>query len=360
MPTKEFVGVSSDFRIRLIGGHIYRAVLQKNQYGGFQISEELKRSQRKPDKKTSDIYVGLVLLLIISGIALMYESWIGHALIAIVSLLLIVRTLTTGAMIKRRIKSKPGNVFRLHRRNGIYFGAFILGSFIYGLLMKLQHGDSILSSVHGKLGLIIVLIVIFQVIPSLVLKNRSSYRGLHKIMGYALAPILFIDASWGLYNGVIHGTKSLVLLHSISGGLVTLALVWILLEVRYPADRSFTRVRIVSYFATLLVTAGCWLAGGYNYLTVYGSQVKTVILQGPYPWAHEIIMEAKEHVFVFLPIIALAISITLSVLDEDTLLSNASFRRALAITAYLALFMVLLMFLMGAIISHTAQIGTEV
>jgi hypothetical protein len=268
--------------------------------------------------------------------------------------------LTTGAMLKGRIKRNPGNIFRLHRRSGIYFGAFILGSFIYGLLMRLQHGESVLSSIHGKLGLIIVLIVILQVIPSLVLKNRASYRGLHKIMGYILAPILFIDASWGLYNGVIHGTKNLVLFHSISGGLAALALVWVLIEVKYPADRSLTRVRIASYFATLLVAAGCWLAGGYNYLTTYGSQVKPVILAGPYPWAHEIIMEAKEHVFVFLPIIALAISITLSVLSKDILLSDTNLRRALSITAYLALFMVLFMFLMGAIISNTGQIGMEI
>lgn len=291
----------------------------------------------------------------------MYDNWLVHALIAIISLLLIIYALATGAMLKGRIKRKPGNIFRLHRRNGVYFGAVILGSFIYGLLMRLQHGDSILSSIHGKLGLVIVLIVILQVIPSLVLKNRASYRGLHKIMGYMLAPILFIDASWGLYNGVIHGTKSnFVLLHSISGSLVALALVWVILEVRYPVDRSLTRIRIASYFAILLVTAGCWLAGGYNYLTVYGSQVKPVILEGSYPWVHEIIMEAKEHVFVFLPIIALSISITLSVLGKDLFLSNSSFRRALATTAYLALFTVLLMFLMGAIISSAGQTWKEV
>ena len=164
--------------------------MKKSNIGGFQISEELKSSQKKPDKKTSDIYIGLVFLLIISGIALVYGNWIVHSLMAIISLLLIIYTLATGAMLRGRIKRKPGNIFRLHRRSGVYFGAFILGSFIYGLLMRLQHGESILSSIHGKLGLIIVLIVILQVIPSLVLKNRASYRELHKIMGYALAPIL--------------------------------------------------------------------------------------------------------------------------------------------------------------------------
>ena len=297
--------------------------------------------------------------MIIGGIALAYENWIGHALIAIISLLLMVYALTTGAMLKGRIKRSSGNIFKLHKRGGIYFGAFILGSFIYGLWIRLQHGESILSSVHGKLGLVILLIVALQILPSLILKNRARYRGLHKIMGYALAPILVIDASWGLHNGVIGGTKSLVLLHSISGGLAALVLVWIILEIRYPTDRSLARARVASYLAAFLVTAGCWIAGGYNYLTVYGSQVKPVILAGPHPWAHEIVMEAKEHIFVFLPIIAFALSITLSALDRDTFLDDAKFRRALTMIACLALFMVLLMFLMGAIISNAGQTGTE-
>lgn len=180
----------------------------------------------------------------IGGIALAYERWVGHALIAIINLVLMIYTLTTGAMLQGRIKRSSGNVFKFHKRSGIYFGAFILGSFIYGLWIRLQHGESILSSVHGKLGLIILLIVVLQLILSLVFKNRAKYRGLHKMMGYALAPILVIDVGWGLYNGVIAGTKSLVLLHSISGGLSVLVLVWIIIETLYPTDRSLARAKI--------------------------------------------------------------------------------------------------------------------
>jgi len=299
------------------------------------------------------------LLLAIGGIALAYERWVGHALIAIVSLVLMIYTLTTGAMLKGRIKKSSGNLFKFHKRSGIYFGSFILGSFIYGLWIRLQHGESILSSVHGKLGLIILLIVILQLVPSLVLKNRATYRRLHKIMGYTLAPIMIIDAGWGLHNGVIGGTKSLILLHSVSGGLSALVLVWIIMETLYPTDRSLARARIASYLAAFLITAGCWIAGGYNYLTVYSSKVKAVILAGPHPWAHEVVMEAKEHIFIFLPIIAFALSITLSILDKDAFMDDAKFRRALTMTACLALFMVLLMFLMGAIISNAGHTVTE-
>ena len=321
---------------------------------GAQISEESNRRSA-----ISDIYIGLALLLIIGGIALAYENWIGHALIAIISLLLMGYALTTGAMLKGRLKRKSGNIFKLHRKSGIYFGAFVLGSFIYGLWMRLQHGESLLSSVHGKLGLFILLVVTLQVIPSLIYKNRAKYRGLHRITGYVLAPILVIDAGWGLHNGVTGVTKSLVLLHSISGGLAALVVVWIILEMRYPTDKSLARAKLASYLSAFLITAGCWIVGGYNYLTAYGSQVRPVILAGPHPWAHEVIMEAKEHIFVFLPIIAFALSITLSSLDRNTFQDDAKSRHALMMIARLALFMVLLMFLMGATISNAGQTGTE-
>jgi hypothetical protein len=292
---------------------------------------------------------------VIGSIALIYGRWVGHALIAITGLVLMIYALATGGMLRGRIKRISGNIFNLHRRGGIYFGAFILGSFIYGLWLKLQHGESILASVHGKLGLIILVIVVLQVIPSLVLKNRARYRRLHKIMGYSLAPILIIDASWGLHNGVVTGTKSLVLLHSISGGLALLALIWILLEFLYPTDKSLARARIASYLTVFMLTAGCWIAGGYNYLKDYGSQVKPVILEGPDPWVHEIVMEMKEHIFLFLPIIAFALSLTISTLDRDAFLVDVKSRRALIAIASLAFFMVLLMFLMGAVISYTGN-----
>lgn len=50
-----------------------------------------------------------------------------------------------------------------------------------------------------------------------------------------------------------------------------------------------------------------WISGGYYYLTHYGSTVKPIIKAGAYPWAHSVIMEAKEHVFFFLPILAILV-----------------------------------------------------
>ncbi len=270
-----------------------------------------------------------------------------------------ISVLVTGAMLKGRIERNQTNLFPLHKKLGIYFSAFILGTFLYGLLIKIQHEEQVLTSVHGRLGLILLLIVILQLIPSLAVKDRTRIRVPHKILGYAFLPLMFLEASWGLYNGVVAGSKSIVLIHSISGSLTAIALAWIIVEMLYLTEGGVVRAKIASYAAAFLLTAGCWVAGGYNYLTAYGSQVKPIILAGPEPWAHSIVMEVKEHIFIFLPIIVIALSLTLSILDRDALLKDPQARRALAITASLALFMVLLMFLMGAIISDAGNVWPE-
>ncbi len=268
-------------------------------------------------------------------------------------------TIATGAMLKGRIKRKQTNVFSLHKKAAIYFGTFILGTLLYGLLLEIQHGEPVLTSTHGKLGILLLLIVIFQIIAGLIFGGRTKIRKLHTILGYSLAPLMLLEVSWGLYNGVIVGSKILVLIHSISGSLTALALAWIILESLYLTNEGVVRAKIAGYLAAFLVVAGCWIVGGYNYLTNYGSQVKPIILAGPEPWAHSIVMEVKEHIFIFLPIIVIALSMTLVILDQDALLEDPGARRAIAITASLALFMVLLMFLMGAIVSNAGNIGLE-
>lgn len=54
------------------------------------------------------------------------------------SLVLMISALVTGAMLKGRIKKKEQtNLFPLHKKLGIYFGTFVLGTLLYGLLIKM-------------------------------------------------------------------------------------------------------------------------------------------------------------------------------------------------------------------------------
>lgn len=78
---------------------------------------------------------------------------------------------------------------------------------------------------------------------------------------------------------------------------------WLLGEfVANPAKRL--RMKIVAVIG-LLGFAMSWLLGGYYYVNFYGSLVKPIIKAGSAPWVHAIVMEAKEHIFLFVIPIAL-------------------------------------------------------
>lgn len=306
---------------------------------------------------STDTYIALALLLLILGTALIYGGWIGHALVGLAGVLLLICAVVMGAMLTGRIKRGEGDIFKLHKKRGMLLGSILLGTFFYGLWIKLAHNEPVLRSVHGWLGLIILLLVAQQIIPSLYLSDRSRLRGPHKVLGYALVLLIVIDVCWGLYMGVVEGSKSLVLVHSLSGGMAALALTWVLVEMLYPTAGGVARGRIASYLAAFFVLAGCWSVGGYNYLTSYGSRVKPVILAGSEPWAHQVVMETKEHIFIFLPAIVLALSLTLATVNGESLAKNPGARRAVVVIASLALFIVLLMFFMGAIVSNAGKSG---
>lgn len=88
-------------------------------------------------------------------------------------------------------------------------------------------------------------------------------------------------------------------IHIIFGviGVASMYALWMSILKREPKLQSLKIFSLGSLIAILI----SWLAGGYYYLTYYGSAVKGIIKKGAYPWAHNIVMEAKEHIFLFLP-----------------------------------------------------------
>ena len=76
------------------------------------------------------------------------------------------------------------------------------------------------------------------------------------------------------------------------------AFLWFLGERKDGAWRSW-RVKIPAFiglFSFLL----SWIFGGYYYVKFYGSLVKPLIKTGSASWAHNIMMETKEHIFLFI------------------------------------------------------------
>jgi len=57
----------------------------------------------------------------------------------------------------------------------------------------------------------------------------------------------------------------------------------------------------------LILFLTSWASGAYYYVIHYGKNVKPIIVAGSYPWAHTFFMEAKEHVFLIIPFLALVL-----------------------------------------------------
>lgn len=89
------------------------------------------------------------------------------------------------------------------------------------------------------------------------------------------------------------------------GELGILAFLWVLMEVvQGPSGVAVLRARVAAVTGTAMFFAA-WLAGGMYYVISYGDEVKPVIKGGPWPWAHGVFMETKEHIFLFLPFLAI-------------------------------------------------------
>jgi len=99
--------------------------------------------------------------------------------------------------------------------------------------------------------------------------------------------------------------SSLIGLHALIGEVGIFLFIWAFIEMRNISPQKVDFVKRLVAFGTFLFFLS-WILGGYYYVDVYGSEIKPVIKEGPRPWAHSIIMETKEHLFLFLPFISLA------------------------------------------------------
>ena len=93
-----------------------------------------------------------------------------------------------------------------------------------------------------------------------------------------------------------------------------------------------------------------WLVGGFYYVEVYGLHIKPLIKASDAKWVHSIVMEVKEHVFLFLPILATLTTALLYKYDEE-LINNRDARLSIVLLAGLIFLMGFSIAGMGAIIS---------
>jgi uncharacterized membrane protein len=107
----------------------------------------------------------------------------------------------------------------------------------------------------------------------------------------------------------------------------------------------------------LISFIGSWIAGGYYYVNFYGGAVKPIIKAGEYPWAHKVIMETKEHAFLFLPFLAAIVFLSIWLLNNN-LTKDKKLKNTLTFLTFIIVALGITTAFMGMVISGAANPGT--
>lgn len=125
--------------------------------------------------------------------------------------------------------------------------------------------------------------------------------------------------------------------HVFFGVICLLAALWVFVECLQASAANYGRIKRASAVAAAAMWAA-FLFGGYWYV-VYYKHDKSIILNGPWPFAHNFFMETKEHLVIILLMLATYLPVTAA----NYLPGHQAARRLVlwvsSMTAFLALFM---------------------
>ena len=131
------------------------------------------------------------------------------------------------------------------------------------------------------------------------------------------------------------------------------AFLWLLGQFKDNGGSRKSRIMTAAIGVAAFVAS--WIAGGYYYVIYYGTLVKPVIKSGLAPWAHNIIMETKEHIFLFVIPLAMTV-LCITLLEKEDVERLALRRLAMWLSGTVAA-LGLLIGAMGFIISAAARWG---
>jgi hypothetical protein len=147
-------------------------------------------------------------------------------------------------------------------------------------------------------------------------------------------------------------TSDVVLLaHAAFGVAGCLAAVWVFVEALNAQPANAVRTKTAAVVAATCM-AGAWICGGYWYVHFYPPE-KVLILKGPWPFAHSLFMETKEHLFFITAILA----ILLPIAARERLYSNPAARKLVLSVAGLIAITGLAVEAAGAVIDHGAKVA---
>ena len=141
------------------------------------------------------------------------------------------------------------------------------------------------------------------------------------------------------------------MLHPTFGVLAIIAAVWVFAESLNANEKNYRRIRNSSVVVAVMI----WLAyivGGCWYVVFYGAD-KAIIKAGPWPFGHNFFMEAKEHVFLMLLLLATFLPIAAA----GDVVKRSSARMVVLSTSALIILLSLAMEGAGAMIGMAAKVA---
>ena len=145
----------------------------------------------------------------------------------------------------------------------------------------------------------------------------------------------------------------ILLSHAAFGSLAGMAALWVFVETLNARPENAERTYKAALVAALAMAAA-WMLGGYWYVHFYPAD-KGIILKGPWPFAHNLVMETKEHLVFITGILAFY----LPVAARDKIYANAAARKMVLSVALLVALTDLAAEGAGAIISHGVTVSLQ-
>ena len=146
----------------------------------------------------------------------------------------------------------------------------------------------------------------------------------------------------------------ILMLHPTFGVLGVLAAVWVFVEVLNASAQNRARIQRVALLAAIFIWLS-YLAGGYWYVQYY-SVDRDIIKAGPWPFAHTVVMETKEHVFFALLLLSTYLPVAARAAADRIAEDSGARNLLLTITAFIVL-LGLAMEGGGAVVALGAKLG---
>jgi len=150
----------------------------------------------------------------------------------------------------------------------------------------------------------------------------------------------------------------LIFFHAFIGEIGLFAYLWVLVEMLNPTEIRIMRAKTAATIGVICLFVA-WIAGGFYYVDVYGSAVKPAIKASDAKWVHSIVMETKEHVFLFLPPLAILTTSLITRFGKQ-LIDNKTARKTIILLAGLIFLLGFSIAGMGAIIASGYRFALEV